>query len=53
VGNLEVKNVPDGLHHKIRAAARRRAGGAALVTADGPLARASGLDVVVHNVRLG
>ena len=33
------------------AAARARQ--AALVTADGPLARTSGLGVVVHNVRLG
>ena len=33
------------------AAARARQ--AALVTADGPLARAPGLGVVVHNVRLG
>jgi len=33
--------------------AAARARGAALVTADGPLARAPGLGVVVHNVHLG
>jgi hypothetical protein len=51
VDNLQVKNVPGALHRLYVAAARAR--GAALVPAEGPLARASGLGVVVHDVRVG